>query len=100
MPYLLRSNVYPLYHIHAASKAPSYLNRQPYAFLIRENDLILLRMPDAYTDEHSFRLDLGIVLLHFTAAAEQWTGKIHWDFESRVDLNLPAGCTAEAVYHM
>ena len=86
--------------LYGASKAPSYLNRQPYAFLLKDSDVILLKMPDAYTDERSFSLDLGIVMLHFTAVAEQWVGKITWDFSAEPELALPAGCSAAAVYHM
>ena len=86
--------------LYAASKAPSYLNRQPYAFILKDQDLILVRMADPYTDERSIHLDLGIVMLHFTAIAQQWVGKIHWDFQEKPALDLPAGCSVAAVYHM
>ena len=83
--------------LYAASKAPSYLNRQPYAFLLKDEKVILVRMPDPYTDERSFLLDLGIVLLHFTVIAQQWAGKISWDLREKPQLSLPEGCQVEAV---
>ena len=82
---------------YGVSKAPSYLNRQPYAFILKDQNLVLVRMADPYTDDRSFCLDLGIAMLHFTAIAEQWTGKIQWNFADRPDLSLPAGCSVAAV---
>ena len=42
---------------------------------------------DSYIDGD---LSLGIALLHFTAVAENWTGKIHWSFdESAEGLRIP-----------
>lgn len=75
---------------YAASRAPSYLNRQPYAFLMKDNDLLLIQMPDAYTDDHSAQLDLGIVLLHFSAVATQWAN-VKWDLNPAVKVDLPEG---------
>ena len=86
--------------LYGVSKAPSYLNRQPYAFILQDQDIVLVRLQDPYTDERSFSLDLGIAMLHFTAVAEQWMGKITWDFGKKPELHLPAGCSVAAVYHM
>ena len=85
---------------YGVSKAPSYLNRQPYAFILKNQDIVLVKLPDPYTDDRSHALDLGIALLHFTAVAEQWVGKINWDFSEKQALSLPEGCFAAAVYHM
>ena len=85
---------------YAATKSPSYLNRQPYAFLIKGHDLMVVKLADAYTDAVSAELNLGIVMLHFGAVAEQWVGSIRWDLASNANPELPAGCTVEAVYHM
>ncbi len=79
---------------YAASLSPSYLNRQPYGFVIRDGKLILVRKPDSYTTEIDGKLDLGIVLLHFTSVASQWAGKITWSFADGEQLQLPEGHTA------
>ena len=85
---------------YSASKAPSYLNRQPYGFLIRGNALMLVALPDDYTDPESLGLDLGIVLLHFAAVAEQWVGKISWELDGLQAPELPRGCTLAARWQM
>ena len=86
--------------LYSVSKAPSYLNRQPYAFILKDQDIVLVKLADPYTDERSHALDLGIAMLHFTAIAEQWVGKVKWNFQEVPELVLPAGCTAAAVFRM
>ena len=85
--------------LYAVSQTPSYLNRQPYAFLLKEHDVILVRLPDQYTDNLSADQNLGIALLHFGAVAGQWVGKVKWDLDPR-QPELPDGHRAVAVYHM
>ena len=75
---------------YAASLSPSYLNRQPYGFVLRDGRVYLVQVPDEHTDEIDGRLGLGIVLLHFSAVAEQWAGKVTWSFEDKA-LELPDG---------
>ena len=81
---------------YAASLAPSYLNRQPYGFLIREGRVILVQKPDSYTPAIDSKLNLGIVLLHFSAVASQWAGQVNWQFEEESSLSLPEGYRAVA----
>ena len=76
---------------YAASLAPSYLNRQPYGFLIRDGRIVLVQKPDSYTDGIDAKLNLGVVLLHFSAVASQWAGKVDWSFEDLPSLSLPEG---------
>ena len=72
--------------------APSYLNRQAYGFVIHDGNITLVRRPDAYTTEIDGKLSLGIALLHFTAVAENWAGKIKWNFGANAaKLQLPEG---------
>ena len=76
--------------LYAVSLAPSYLNRQAYGFLLHNGSISLVSRPDAYTVDIDGDLSLGIALLHFTAVAENWTGKIHWSFdESAEGLRIP-----------
>lgn len=75
---------------HAASLSPSYLNRQAYGFVIHDGFVSLVRRPDAYTTELDGQLSLGIVLLHFAAAASDWAGAIVWKLgKEAAQLELP-----------
>jgi len=76
--------------LFAASLAPSYLNRQAYGFLLHDGSISLVSRPDSYNTKIDGDLSLGIVLLHFTAVAENWIGKLHWDFAPASDgLQIP-----------
>jgi len=76
--------------LFAASLAPSYLNRQAYGFLLHDGSISLVSRPDSYNTIIDGDLSLGIVLLHFTAVAENWIGKLHWDFAPASDgLQIP-----------
>jgi len=81
---------------YAVSLAPSYLNRQPYGFLIRDGRITLVQKPDAYSAGVDAKLNLGIALLHFSAVASQWAGKLAWQFEEASSLSLPEGFRAVA----
>ena len=82
--------------LYAASLSPSYLNRQAYGFLLHEGNVTLIRRPDAYTTKIDGDLSLGIGLLHFTAVAENWAGKISWNFGPVEGVELPEGHTVVA----
>ena len=82
--------------LYAATLSPSYLNRQPYGFIIHDDGITLVQTPDSHTGEIDGKLDLGIVLLHFTSVAAQWAGKITWHFEETSKLQLPEGYMAVA----
>jgi hypothetical protein len=48
--------------------------------------------PDLYTTDIDGQLSLGIVLLHFTAVAENWAGKLNWKFgKDAGEVALPEG---------
>lgn len=79
--------------LYAATLSPSYLNRQPYGFVIHGGHTALVAKEDSYTDEIDGKLGLGIVLLHFTSVASQWAGKINWRLGGdAVQLQLPGDC--------
>ena len=78
--------------VYAASLAPSYLNQQAYGFLLRDGEISLVERPDRYNVKIDGDLSLGIVLLHFSAVAEGWAGKLNWRFgEDAARLELPEG---------
>lgn len=77
---------------YAASQSPSYLNRQPYGFLIRGHEIMLVSVPDEHTDEYDRQLNLGIALLHFGAVAAPWVGSVQWQLDGLpADVELPEG---------
>ena len=78
--------------LYAATLAPSYLNRQAYGFVVHPGGISLVSRPDAYNTQIDGERSLGIVMHHFTAVAENWTGKIIWRFgKTTADLELPEG---------
>ena len=77
--------------LYAASLSPSYLNRQAYGFLLHDGKVTLIRRPDEYTTKIDGDLSLGIGLLHFTAVAENWAGKVNWEFGPVAGVELPEG---------
>lgn len=84
--------------LYAASLAPSYLNRQAYGFVLKDAGVTLVRRPDAYTTKQDGELSLGIVMHHFSSVAENWTGRLNWNFRpDAADLKLPEGHEAIAV---
>lgn len=85
---------------YAASLSPSYLNRQPYGFLVQDRSIYLVQQEDACTDNLDAALDLGIVMLHFSAVASQWAGQVRWELSPATPDGLPEGLRSAAVYHM
>lgn len=82
---------------YAASLAPSYLNRQPFGFVLHGTQITLVLKKDTYTGQNSAKLNLGIVMLHFAGVVSQWTGHLTWNMGAPdTDLGLPEGCTAVA----
>ena len=82
---------------YAASLSPSYLNRQAYGFVIHNGSITLVERPDEYNTRLDGDLSLGIVLLHFSAVAENWVGKLNWRLGKDADqLKLPEGHRAVA----
>lgn len=84
--------------LYAASLAPSYLNRQPYGFVLVGGKVVLVAKQDEYTDEISEKLNLGIIMLHFAGVLSQRLYDIPWVMgDPQLDLGLPEGCRAVAV---
>ena len=81
----------------AASMSPSYLNRQAYGFVIADGDVVLVSRPDEYNTELDGKLSLGVVMLHFAAAASAWAGNVTWKLGGDAkQLSLPAGYSVVA----
>ena len=55
--------------LQAAAQAPSALNQQPWRFAIRGTELTISSKHPAPKPDHPSRLDLGIAMLEFAAAA-------------------------------
>ena len=63
---------------HAAANAPSYMNRQPYFFILKENSVSLNASEDSITGPIDRDLNLGAVMLHFAAVAQEHIGSFCW----------------------
>ena len=98
--YYIYTEKNPFRRHYAASLSPSYLNRQPYGFLVQDHSIYLVQQEDAYTDNLDAALDLGIVMLHFSAVASQWAGQVRWELSPAAPDGLPEGLRSAAVYHM
>ena len=82
---------------YAASLSPSYLNRQAYGFVISDGQVVLVSRPDEYNTEIDGKLSLGVVMLHFAAAASAWAGKITWKLGADAkQIELPEGYSVVA----
>ena len=82
---------------YAASLSPSYLNRQAYGFVIADGQVVLVSRPDEYNTEIDGKLSLGVVMLHFAAAASAWAGKITWKLGADAkQIELPEGYSVVA----
>ena len=82
---------------YCASLSPSYLNRQAYGFVISDGEVVLVSRPDAYNTEIDGKLSLGVVMLHFAAAASAWAGKVTWKLGADAkQLPLPEGYSVVA----
>ncbi len=75
----------------AASNSPSYMNRQPYAFIIKEHRLILVSVPDKWTDDIDKDLNLGVVMQHVAAVALPYNGSAKWTMGGQDVEGLPEG---------
>ena len=77
---------------YCASLSPSYLNRQAYGFVVADGQVVLVSRPDEYNTEIDGRLSLGVVMLHFAAAASAWAGKVTWKLGADAkQIALPEG---------
>ena len=82
---------------YAASLSPSYLNRQAYGFVIADGQVVLVSRPDEYNTEIDGKLSLGVVMLHFAAAASAWAGKVTWKLGADAkQIALPEGYSVVA----
>ena len=82
---------------YCASLSPSYLNRQAYGFVISDGEVVLVSRPDEYNTEIDGKLSLGVVMLHFAAAASAWAGKVTWKLGADAkQIALPEGYSVVA----
>ncbi len=80
--------------LYAASYAPSFLNRQPFRFIMKAGTLVYVKMMDSLTGEFDARLNCGAVMLNFAAVlAESRPIKVEWVLgKPDFDCELPVDC--------
>ena len=73
---------------YAASLAPSFLNRQPYRFINREKDILLLAKKEDMTTEDDTYLDIGAVMFNFYSVfTEDYHGDGSWHLGQPEDIS-------------
>ena len=82
----------------AASNSPSYMNRQPYAFVIKDNKAVLVRLPDEFTGPIDNDLNIGVVMQQFAAVASSMRGNAVWDMAADEVGSLPDGAEVMASF--
>lgn len=75
----------------AAANSPSYMNRQPYSFLIKDWNVYLISENDSVTGPIDKDLDLGIVMLHFIGVAQSYVSSTSWKMAGEEQIELPEG---------
>lgn len=86
----------------AACCAPSFLNRQPYRFVIKDGIFMLVSLEDDKTDENDRGLNLGIVMLNFYGVLSERSGA-YGKWELKVPegaIDKPEGSTIVAAIHI
>ncbi len=75
----------------------SFLNIQPYRFIHDKDKMILVSLESEVTDFKDFKLNIGIVMLHFAAVMSRQNNMIKgWVLEApEKDYNLPEGAVIE-----
>ncbi len=86
----------------SACCAPSFLNRQPYRFIIKGGKFILVSLSDSETNHTDADLNLGIVMLNFDRTLTQRSGVYKgWVLGAPDgDYNLPEGGKIAAYYNI
>ena len=84
----------------AASNSPSYMNRQPYAFVLKGNEIALVMLPDEYTGKIDAELNMGVVMQHFIAVARHCRGDAAWDLEAVDVQGLPDDAVVVGTYNI
>ena len=79
----------------AASNAPSYMNKQPYAFVINDNRVVLVSLKDEHTGTIDADLNIGVVMQHFVAVARAFRGDALWDLDCCDVVGMPDGAVVE-----
>ena len=85
---------------YAASLAPSFLNKQPYRYILQGHRVLLVSQPEDMTNDIDRQLNLGATMLNFAVIANtqfdsDWSvGKP----SNLKGLKLPKGCSVVAEY--
>lgn len=86
--------------LYAASLAPSFLNRQPYRYLLQGNRVLVCLKNEDMTNDNDTLLDIGATMLNFDAIASQ-QDQVNWTMGSpggTEDLGIPEHYEVVAYY--
>lgn len=81
------------YALYAASYAPTFLNRQSFRFILKDQKAVLIKMMDSLTGEMDARLNCGGVMLNFAAVLdERRPSPTKWILGPVEGIEVPTGC--------
>ncbi len=80
----------------AACCSPSFLNKQPYRFIIKKGVLTLLGMEDKDTGVKDYELNLGILMLNFYGTVSTVSNYAPWKIGTPEGVEIPEGYKAFA----
>ena len=86
----------------AACCAPSFLNRQPYRFIIKDGLFMVAALEDYKTDENDYYLNLGILMLNFYGVLSERSGAYgKWEIKApSTEIDKPEGSRIIAYIHI
>lgn len=81
--------------LNAASMAPTFINRQPFRFIMDEGKLIYVKLSDSYTIEEDEKLNCGAVMFNFASVlSDRRPYEVIWKLEKpHKEYELPEDCT-------
>jgi len=87
--------------MESARRAPTYLNMQPYRFIIDGEYIVLVAKQDPEISEGNLKLGAGILMLHVSGVAAQLMKDIQWIFgENGKDYHLPSDYAVLAYFKL
>ncbi|HOK48886.1 MAG TPA: nitroreductase family protein [Sedimentibacter sp.] len=70
--------------------APSYMNRQPWRFIVDQGTVVLTLKKDIYVTEYEEKIDTAVIMLYFDAIMESTLTDISWKFgKPEKDYKVP-----------
>lgn len=101
LPREILNNRFIMRWLEAVRRAPSWANKQPWLFLLRNDRIVLYKFDRQMKEGKDYHLvDCGIAMAHMHLAAQALGFPGHWDLSVADDPNIPPKGEAIACYVM